>query len=327
METLPFVSVIVPALNEGDYIATCLDSLMKIQYPSSKHEIIVVDNGSMDNTAQVIRKYPVQSVFEPKRGAAAARNRGAAIARGSVLAFVDADCAVCKHWLEAITHILCNGHNIHGVMGPSRGVNRSLWAEFRQRQVEEFIAEASMGGDNVSKAATTSFAILKSVFNKVGGFDERYLRAHDIELSIRLHSHGYKIAFEPRAWVLHMHPTDLQEIAEIRRMHGFYTYKIVQQHDFLSRKYFPEFGRWYYRFIFSTNAAQDKKVLEIFRFSLSVQLRGWSTLLESLHRLGFRNSLFPLFAFFMDLNFFYGKILARLSDAGDTKISINGQKV
>lgn len=320
------ISIIVPVFNEQGCLADCLDSLLNLDYPAHQREIIVVDNNSSDNSAHIIKNYPVRYVFEPRRGAAAARNSGAAKARGEILAFVDADCLVHEDWLEEICRVLADP-SVDAVMGVSEGIAGNIWADFRQRQVESLLAEARAEAHNLSRATTTSFAIRKNVFVESGGFDTSFFRAHDVEFSIRLHRRGYNIVLGPRVRVRHIHPTSLSEIEETRKLQGFFTYKIAKKHDAdLQQEYLPEFSRWYYRFILSRGGYWNK-VLSVFACSLQFLITSSTTLLESLHRFGFQQGLYPLFCFTIDANFLRGKILARLSEADDTKISVSEQKV
>ena len=71
--TTPFVSVIIPALNEEKTIRECLISLLKMDYPVDRREILVVDNGSTDRTAEIIKSFPVRYLQEDKPGCSAAR--------------------------------------------------------------------------------------------------------------------------------------------------------------------------------------------------------------------------------------------------------------
>ncbi len=99
----PFVSVVVPAYNAESTIGDCIEALLAQSYPRDRYEIIIVDNGSTDGTAEVVGKYPVQYVYwDDVRTSYAARNAGAERARGEALAFCDADQLATPHWLEAL---------------------------------------------------------------------------------------------------------------------------------------------------------------------------------------------------------------------------------
>lgn len=83
------VSVIVPAYNYGQYIAETLESILAQSVPA--HEVIVVDDGSTDTTAEIVKKYPVTYLYQENKGLAAARNTGIKHATGTYIMSVDAD--------------------------------------------------------------------------------------------------------------------------------------------------------------------------------------------------------------------------------------------
>lgn len=91
MNTHPRVSVVVPAFNQGDYIAEAIDSALGQTIPP--FEVIVVDDGSTDQTAEVCASYGdrISYVHQPNAGAGAARNRGLSMATGDFIAFLDSD--------------------------------------------------------------------------------------------------------------------------------------------------------------------------------------------------------------------------------------------
>ena len=91
---LPFVSVIIPVLNGERTIRECLVSLLRVDYLPERGEILVVDNGSTDRTAEIINSFPVRYLGEERRGKSYARNRGIEASKGEILAFTDADCVV-----------------------------------------------------------------------------------------------------------------------------------------------------------------------------------------------------------------------------------------
>ena len=104
VESLPFVSVVVPVRNGEETIGVCLRALLATDYPLDRREILVVDNGSTDRTAELIHPFPVRRLWEPERGASNARNRGIRDSRGEIVAFIDADCGATKRWLREMVH-------------------------------------------------------------------------------------------------------------------------------------------------------------------------------------------------------------------------------
>ena len=97
---IPFVSVIVPVYNDGQRIGKCIEALLIQTYPQAHFEIIIVDNGSNDNTRSVIEEHPVKLLVEDRiQSSYAARNKGIKNAKGEVIAFTDADCIPAPDWI------------------------------------------------------------------------------------------------------------------------------------------------------------------------------------------------------------------------------------
>ena len=96
-------SVIVPFLDEEAYLGRCLVALLDQDIPREDYEIILVDNGSRDGSAAVVRGFPgVTLIRHAEPNVYAARNRALRVARGRIIALTDADCEVSRGWLRAI---------------------------------------------------------------------------------------------------------------------------------------------------------------------------------------------------------------------------------
>ncbi|MBD3155535.1 MAG: glycosyltransferase [Candidatus Aenigmarchaeota archaeon] len=99
---LPRVSIIIPAYNEEKTISKCLSSIKKLCYPKSKLETIVIDDGSIDNTAKVVSKFDVNLIKGGHKGVGIARNLGIKKSKGEIIVFVDADEVMNKVFLREI---------------------------------------------------------------------------------------------------------------------------------------------------------------------------------------------------------------------------------
>jgi len=113
-----FISVVIPAYNEEKYLGRCLRALRNQNYPRSCYEVIVVDNGSTDSTAEIARSCGARVVREGVKGVAWARQRGALAAMGEVIAFTDADTIVLPHWLARIAAHFTADPTLGGLYGP-----------------------------------------------------------------------------------------------------------------------------------------------------------------------------------------------------------------
>ncbi|MGD0158843.1 MAG: glycosyltransferase [Candidatus Bathyarchaeia archaeon] len=116
---LPFVSIVVCTYNRKKLLKDCLNSIFSADYPSSLYEVIIVDGGSTDGTKELCKAFPkIRFIIESKFGLAHARNKGASLARGSVVAYVDDDCVVDKFWLKNLLKGFQYSKSVVGVGGP-----------------------------------------------------------------------------------------------------------------------------------------------------------------------------------------------------------------
>jgi glycosyltransferase involved in cell wall biosynthesis len=106
MSANKFVSIIIPAYNEEDNIAKCLQSINAQMEQGIDYEIIVVDNGSTDRTREIAEKLKAKVFALPEVNISALRNFGAEASSGDILAFLDADCLVKDGWLKNAVSIL-----------------------------------------------------------------------------------------------------------------------------------------------------------------------------------------------------------------------------
>lgn len=202
------ISVIVPTFNGEETITDCLNSLLNQSYKGA-YEVIVVDDGSIDKTGEVVEKYPVRLLAQEHRGPAAARNLGARNASGDILLFTDDDCVAEKNWIEEMVKPFDNPE-IAGVQGRYKTKQRSLITRFAQHEIEERY-ERMQKQKYIDFIGSYSAAYRRDVFLKENGFDESFPIAsgEDPDLSFRLAAKGHKMVFAPNAVVYHHHPDTL----------------------------------------------------------------------------------------------------------------------
>ena len=198
----PLVSVIVCSYNGARTLNDCLDSLGKLNYPN--YEVILVDDGSTDNTAQIAAQFPnVRYIDQSNHGLSHARNTGAAAAKGEVFAYTDSDCMADPDWLYYLVGTLLSG-DYAGVGGP----NVSPPA---QNAIQACVAAAPGGPSHVLLTDTVAehipgcnMAFYRWAFEQIGGFDPEYHKAgDDVDFCWRLQQSGCVIAFSPTAIVWH----------------------------------------------------------------------------------------------------------------------------
>jgi cellulose synthase/poly-beta-1,6-N-acetylglucosamine synthase-like glycosyltransferase len=210
--------VIVPARNAGRTLGTCLDALAAQRDVPGSWELIVVDDGSSDDTAAVAGLFPLRLIRQPHRGAAAARNAGAAAARGGLLVFTDADCRPEPGWLAALAAPFADP-GVSVAQGRLASDQRALVARFVQAEYEE--KEARMlGRAHVTFADTASAAYRAEVFRASGGFREDLGAVEDTELAFRLAAAGHRLVMAPDALTYHRHPADLLAYARRKLRFG-----------------------------------------------------------------------------------------------------------
>jgi glycosyltransferase involved in cell wall biosynthesis len=165
------VSVVVPAYNRPDALARCLDALTHQTLPPSAVEIVVVDDGSTPPLAPALPSN-ARIVRQPNAGPAAARNRGAAVARGRFLAFTDDDCAPEPNWLEALVEAL-QVHQDALVGGITRNaLTQNVFSQASQDVVTFLQQRGEVSGH--AFVASNNIALSAEAFARAGGFDTRY---------------------------------------------------------------------------------------------------------------------------------------------------------
>lgn len=200
------ISVIVPAYNAAATLSGCLEAVRSQDGKYAKPvEVIVVNDGSSDETARLAQDGGARVVHQTHQGIAAARNLGVRYARGDLIAFTDADCAPAPDWLGEITRPFADPE-VMGVKGVYATKQRGLVARFAQAEYEEKY-ELMRGAERIDFVDTYSAAYRKVVFAHNTGFDPRFSRSgEDIEFSYRLAENGSKLVFAPPAIVYHRHP-------------------------------------------------------------------------------------------------------------------------
>lgn len=222
------ISIIIPVHNASQSIQACLTALQNQQNPPGQYEIIVVDDGSTDDTAHIACNAGVQLISQQKQGPAAARNAGLAQAAGEIVCFTDADCVPAPNWLHEITAPLLADETITAVKGAYITHQKQLFARFVQIEYEEKYDQL-LAHDTISFMDFYSAACRRQALIDIGQFDERYPNSEDRELSYRLAAAGHIMVFQPTAVVSHHHADTFWRYFRKKIANGYWTAQAVRQ--------------------------------------------------------------------------------------------------
>jgi glycosyltransferase involved in cell wall biosynthesis len=207
-ETPPFshpryqvLSVLIPAYNAASTLGQQLEAL-KAQTYQGDWEILVVDNGSTDQTAEIVRTYQaflphLRLIHAPdKQSTSYARNVGAKAARGGAFLFCDADDMANPEWVANLAKALETYDWVTGAIEVQTLNPNPPPQQYSRKGAQDLYL------NYLPFAVSCNFAISRQLFEAVGGFSEEFPRSQDVDFSWRLQLQGYKLHHAPEA-VMH----------------------------------------------------------------------------------------------------------------------------
>ena len=222
---LPEISIVIPVKDRAGELRRCLASLTCLHYPQEKLQVIVVDDGSSDDSAQVARQYG--AVLVPSggtgRGPAAARNVGASQANGEIIAFIDSDCTASQEWLNELIPafqdpaVAAVGGQVDGMCTESavdryEAVMSSLSIGSRER--------IGSSGSDTFYLPSCNLLVRRTAFRSAGGFKDSMHVGEDVDLTWRLRDAGWTITYLPAGRVLHEHRSTVRSFMSRRFDYG-----------------------------------------------------------------------------------------------------------
>ncbi len=231
-------SVIVPVYNGARVIDRCLDALAQQTVSPAEFEIIIVDDGSSDGTAERVAEWAgrhtrvaVSLLRQGQAGPASARNRGALAARGPLLLFTDADCRPVPGWIAALLAAFDAPDQPAGLMGVYCTDQTDLAGRFAQMEFEDRY-DRMRHGQQLDVVATYSAAFRRDLFLAEGGFDPGFPKANneDVEFSYRLSEQGHQMRFVPEAQVYHHHANTWRRYAQLKTGRGYWRTIVYRRH-------------------------------------------------------------------------------------------------
>lgn len=215
--TWPKISVVVCTHNGSRTIGQCLEELAKLDYPN--YEVIVVDDGSTDITAEIVSRYDVKLIQTRNYGLSSARNTGANAASGEIVAYIDDDAWPDPHWLRYLALAFDSG-DYAGVGGPNI-------APPSESGTADAVANAPGGpihvlltDDVAEHIPGCNMSFRKSALLAVGGFDPNFrVAGDDVDLCWRIQARGWTLGFTPAAMVWHHRRSSVK--AYLRQQWGY----------------------------------------------------------------------------------------------------------
>ena len=232
--------MVVPALNSANTVQHTLSSIFSNKFPSGNFEVIVVDNGSVDNTVNVIKSFPVGLYFCSKKGYVPALNLGIKNARGDIICITASDCIVPNDWLRKISNFFDNYPDVEGIGGPVlsplngyknniQKFTAELWVEdqkFPTKVIEAQYMRMYSGG----LLGAANCAYRRETLVSHGCFDESVAHA-EVDFCWKLVKKGVRLIFNPDIEVIHIgFPWTLQGVLKQQFKWGKEGTRVIKKH-------------------------------------------------------------------------------------------------
>jgi GT2 family glycosyltransferase len=197
----PLVSVIVCTRNGARRIVECLENLARLEY--SAYEVIVVDDGSTDGTADVAAEYDVRVIRGVHRGLSAVRNAGLAAARGEIIAYIDDDAFPDSHWLNFLVGAFERGAHV-AVGGPNLVPADDGYLAQLVGRAPGGPTHVLLNDQEAEHIPGCNMAFRRDALREIAGFDEQFwIAGDDVDVCWRLMERGGTLGFAPSAVVWH----------------------------------------------------------------------------------------------------------------------------
>ena len=220
----PFITAIIPTWNRGESLVECLTSVFSQDYPSDHVEVIVIDDGSRDETQKLASAFPCMLLSNPEsRGQSYCRNLGARHAKGEILAFLDDDCVAGGSWLKDLVPYL-QWEKVGSVGGYVDGYSdRSALdryeKEFSLLNLGRYIQRGANDGSTFY-VPTCNLLVRKEAFFETGGIRETLHLGEDVDFCWRMRDAGWQALYVPSGTVKHKHRNTLGAMLRRRADYG-----------------------------------------------------------------------------------------------------------
>ncbi len=215
----PRVSIIVASYNGGRTLDECLRSLMRLSYPD--YEIIVIDDGSTDDTPQIVTRFNVRTIRTENRGLSAARNLGIESSIGEIVAFIDSDAYADPDWLFHLVTTLAD-KGASGVGGPNLSPPDDGFVAACVDFAPGNPTHVLVDDERAEHVPGCNMAFRKDALGRIGGFDHTHRAAgDDVDVCWKLLVRDEPIAFSPGAFVWHHRRPTVRAYLRQQRGYGY----------------------------------------------------------------------------------------------------------
>src|SRR3989338_3260200 len=259
-------SIIIATYNRAALLQKCLEALVKQSVNNNTYEIIVIDDGSTDNTKTILEEFAVSNknlnftyLTQKNRGVASARNAGINRANGEIVFFTDDDCVVPPNWIATLANGFQRHPDVAGVGGwyeyPAEWHAQKLFVRYYKELFSRTYGDTTITqeikNNSFSKnpaGNTSNMSYKKDILNGVGGFDGKidFVGLVDWELKKRLADGGYSLLYIPYN-VIHLKPLGIKDVAKKFINIGRGGYYLSKKHPDAFLKYYPAFWKYFYR--------------------------------------------------------------------------------
>jgi cellulose synthase/poly-beta-1,6-N-acetylglucosamine synthase-like glycosyltransferase len=203
-ENLPSVAIVIPAKNEEQYIARCLEAVSQQDYPKEKFKIFLIDNLSTDKTIELARQFTSVEIHTCGGNISQIRNCGRELTDGDYLAFIDSDCIPPTDWLRKSVEILRENQDIAvtSAILTLEPITDIPWIE---KYWVNYLRAGNVKSHNlVDTISSFCFVISRETMNKVGWFNESLATCEDSDLGYRIRSTGAKLCVRKDIPTIHL---------------------------------------------------------------------------------------------------------------------------
>ena len=237
----PFVSIVIPTFNRSSILPRCLDSLLNQTYPKNLYEVILVNDGSKDNTEDILKEYEKKAlcgfkwVTQNNQGTAIATNSGISRSKGDIIFFTGDDCIPEKNWVAQL---------VDGFINETIGAVGGKVESFQTiTPIQQFIEESGVLDQEKfvkrNTMITGSAAYRRDILTEIDGLDNHLNACIDLDISIKTQLLGYKLNYIPNTIVYHDHPTTVKGLF-------FQQYRNAIGYVRLHRKYGQKYNLAFY---------------------------------------------------------------------------------